>query len=177
MNKSTLLIGTIAVIVFLGMITYLALHQKSMQHEMGNTTPQFASTPTPSKITGSAMETSFKDLLSLGGNHVCTYSYYTNGVKEQGKVFINGENVQATFMPKQATVNVIANKTIFYIWTSSENGYTLPRSSVDKFNAVVSAELVPQFDINKKERYLCNGPSVQPAFSLPSTITFPAYKE
>jgi hypothetical protein len=176
MNKSTLIVSTIAVIVFVGMILFLILHNKILPSKPSGTTSQSALTPIP---TGIVMESSFRDLLVLGGNQRCYYPIdnRTSLDIDTGEVFINGNNIQGAFTLNHINFHVVANKDTFYIWSQISNkGYSLPLSAINNVNAVVSAEEVRGFDIAKKKQYVCVVQSVPRAFFIPKSITFIPYK-
>ena len=116
------LIGGLGVIAIAAVSGFLLSRPDS---DTTSTATQSSAGPTraPSPTTTSVPEMSFQDLLSLGGDHKCTWSGTTGGQTMDGVVYLSGRKVHSeahTTVPTLGamTAYAVGDGTTMTIWTS-----------------------------------------------------------
>lgn len=133
---------------------------------------------------GSQM-TSLTDLLSMGKNQACTFSYSKAETgSSQGTAYISGKKIATSFSTttpdgKKMTGNMINDGMYMYTWTSdTKQGYKIPITESMQ-EQIEDAKNNPEqaqkqyMDPNAKIEYNCSGWNVdESTFTPPSDITF-----
>ncbi len=181
MNKKTLIIGVILLLLLVG--GALVFSKKSVAPQKDNGEKMVKQDKAAG--TQSAMM-SLSELLTSGKTQSCSYDYTdaTTG-KMSGKVYISAGKMRSDYSitdntGKETTGSVINDGTNMYMWSSSMNqGIKIAvTEEMKKDMANAQGEAAKYVDMNKKVNYHCDAWTMNTtSFAPPSNIQFMDYSE
>ncbi len=181
MNKKTLIIGVILLLLLVGGTLIFSKKTVAPQKEIGSAMMKQEVSP---KKESTMM--SLSELLTSGKTQSCSYDYNDEiSGKMSGKVFLSGGKMRSDYRitdkeGTETTGSIINDGTNLYIWSSARpEGLKMAVSEdMKKDMANSQGDAAKYVDMNKKINYHCDSWTMSSSFfSPPSDVQFMDYAE
>lgn len=144
-----------------------------------NPSPQVVVSHEGTGFKGTGTPSTISDLLTRGGDQICTVTINTPDVDSTGMMYISGKKVRGIFTSKVIKTNIVIDSSMVqndgwvYSWSSMmSHGYKAPAATMGG-NQTIPISDAYSFEYNQGIEYRCNSWTVDPSFfQLPTWTTF-----